>query len=58
MIRLQGGSFLNEGCVDHYCNGQWEIICYNVFSSTDAQTICKLLGFNSYYNYDQLKNYY
>ena len=23
MIRLQGGSYPNEGCVEVYCNGQW-----------------------------------
>ena len=52
MIHLQGGSYSNEGRVEVYCNGQWGTICDNGFSSTDAQTVCKQLGYNSYYNYD------
>ena len=47
MIRLQGGSFLNEGHVNLYYNGQWRTICDDGFSSTDAQTTCKQLGYNS-----------
>ena len=58
LIQLQWGSYSNQGHVEVYCNGEWETICDNVFSSTDAQTICKQLWFNSYYNYDHLKNYY
>ena len=54
MIRLQGGNYSNEGRVEVYCNGQWGTICDDGFSSTDAQTICKQLGYNSYYNYDHL----
>ena len=52
MIRLQGGSFPNEGRVEVYCNGRWGTICDNGFSSTDAETICKQLGYNSYYSND------
>ena len=47
MICLQGGSFPNEGHVDLYCNGQWRMICDNGFSSTDAQTTSKQLGYNN-----------
>ena len=54
MIRLQGGSYSNEGRVEVYCNGQWGTICDNGFGSTDAQTICKQLGYNYYYRYDHL----
>ena len=54
MIRLQGGDFVNEGRVEVYCNGQWGTICDNGFGSTDAQTICKQLGYNYYYRYDHL----
>ena len=43
MIRLQGGSYSNEGCVEVYCNGQWGTICDDGFSGTDARTICKQL---------------
>ena len=54
MIRLQGGIYFNQGRVEVYCNGQWGTICDDGFGSTDAQTICKQLGYNSYYNYDHL----
>ena len=33
----------SQGHVEVYCNGQWETICDNAFSSTGAQTICKQL---------------
>ena len=52
MIRLQGGNYSNEGRVELYCNGQWGTICDNGFTSTNAQTICKQLGYNNYFNYD------
>ena len=54
MIRLQGGKYSNQGRVEVYCNGQWGTICDNGFGSSDAQTICKQLGYNYYYNYDHL----
>ena len=54
MIRLQGGSYSNQGRVEVYCNGQWGTICDDGFGSTDAQTICKQLGYNYYYKYDHL----
>ena len=52
MIRLQGGNYSNQGRVEVYCNGQWGTICNDGFGSTDAQTICKQLGYNYYYRYD------
>ena len=51
MIRLQGGKYSNEGRVEVYCSGQWGTICDG---GTDARTICKQLGYNSYSNYDHL----
>ena len=48
MMRLQGGDFINQGRVEVYCNGQWGTICDNGFSSTDANTICKQLGYTGY----------
>ena len=54
MIRLQGGSYSNQGRVEVYCNGEWGTICDNGFGSTDAQTICNQLGYNYYYNYNHL----
>ena len=54
MIRLQGGDYSNQGRVEVYCNGQWGTICNNGFDSTDALTICKQLGYNSYNSYNHL----
>ena len=54
MLRLQGGSYSNVGRVEVYCNGQWGTICDDGFSGTDARTICKQLGYNSYSSYDHL----
>ena len=51
MIRLQGGDFINQGRVEVYCNGQWGTICDNGFGFTDANTICKQLGYTGYVRY-------
>ena len=51
MIRLQGGDYSNEGHVEVYCNGQWGTICSTGFNSTDANTLCKQLGYDSYSNF-------
>ena len=51
MIRLQGGDYSNEGRAEVYCNGQWGTICSTGFGYTDANTICKQLGYDSYSNF-------
>ena len=47
MIRLQGGYYSNEGRVEVYCNGQWGTICSTGFGYTDANTICRQLGYDA-----------
>ena len=54
MIRLQGGDYSNEGHVEVYCHGQWGTICSTGFDYTDANTICKQLGYDSYDSYNHL----
>ena len=54
MVRLQGGAYSNEGRVEVYCNGQWGTICSTGFGTTDANTICKQLGYDNYYRYNHL----
>ena len=54
MIRLQGGSYSNEGRVEVYCNGQWGTICDDGFSSTEAKLICKQLGYTDFVDYNHL----
>ena len=57
MIRLQGGNYSNEGRVEVYCNGQWGTICSTGFDSTDAKAICKLLGYDYFFSYNDLSQY-
>ena len=54
MICLQEGRYSNQGHVEVYCNEQWGTICHDEFSSTDANTICKQLGYTGYTNYNHL----
>ena len=54
MIRLQGGSDSNQGRVEVYCNGECGTICADGFGSNNASTVCKQLGYNSYYNFNHL----
>ncbi|XP_011409082.1 PREDICTED: neurotrypsin-like, partial [Amphimedon queenslandica] len=52
MVRLQDGTYSNEGRVEVYCNGQWGTICNDGFDSTDANTLCKQLGYDGYNSFD------
>ena len=54
MIRLQEGSYSNQGRAEVYCNGQWGTICDDGFSSNEAKIVCRQLGYNSFYNYNHL----
>ena len=53
-IRLQGAQYTNQGLVEVYCNGQWGTICDNGFGQTDANTVCKQLGYTGAADYDEL----
>ena len=54
MVRLTGGNYTSEGLVEVYCNGQWGTVCDNGFGSTDANTVCKQLGYSRAVRYDHL----
>ena len=54
MVRLSRGSYTSEGLVEVYCKGQWGTVCDNGFSSTDANTVCKQLGYARAVRYDHL----
>ena len=54
MVRLSKGQFVNEGLVEVYCNGQWGTVCDNGFTSNDANTVCKQLGYSEAVRYDHL----
>ena len=53
-IRLSGGNTVNKGLVEIYCNGQWGTVCDDSFSSDEATTLCRQLGYSTAYRYDHL----
>ena len=53
-IRLTGGSTVNQGLVEVYCSGQWGTVCDDSFSQTDANTVCRQLGYERAFDYDHL----
>ena len=46
-MRLVGGTFLSEGQVEIYLNGQWGRVCSNNISDVEADVICRHLGYDS-----------
>lgn len=44
-IRLIGGNGPYEGQVEVCFNGQWGTVCQDRWDSTDAQTVCQILGY-------------
>ena len=53
-IRLQRGTYSNQGLVEVYCNGEWGTICDDNFGYNEAIVVCRQLGYNDYYSYDHL----
>ena len=47
MVRLQGGTYSNDGRVEIYCNGQWGTVCDDIgYTYNTGNTICKQLGYS------------
>ena len=46
-IRLQGGSDTSNGRVEICNNNIWGTVCDDLWSSRDAQVVCRQLGLSS-----------
>ena len=54
-VQLVGGQYPSQGRVEVYCNGQWGTICSTSrFGATEAETVCRQLGYTDATGYNHL----
>lgn len=44
-MRLEGGTYDNEGRVEIFVNGQWGTVCDDGWTITNSDVVCRELGF-------------
>ena len=44
-VRLQDGQFPSQGRVEVYTLRSWRTVCENTFRSSEANTVCRQLGY-------------
>ena len=45
MNHLIQGGHTSQGLVEVHCNGQWGTVCNAKFDQTEANTVCRQLGY-------------
>lgn len=48
-IRLVGGTSFANGQLEILYNGQWGTMCYDKFEKSEANVVCRMLGFEERY---------
>lgn len=48
-IRLVGGTSFANGQLEILYNGQWGTMCYDTFEKSEANVVCRMLGFEEKY---------